>query len=343
MALPLLVRIKDITTIEGHRSNQLQGFGLVSGLNGTGGNSELTRQLLRNVLARSGILPRQLQSNSLSAVSVHAEIDPFTEAGQSVTATVAVLDGAKSLYGGVLIRTSLKGVDDQVYATAEGPLEIGGFSVEGAAGSVKKNHATVGRVEATLQVKIPQAPAFVGDRIRLLLKNKDNTTAYRIAHKINEFFPRAARANDAGSVDVLIPKPFKGQEVSFVVMINNLEVRPDVPARVVINEKTGTIVIGQNVKISGVVFAKDNLIITTNEAPVASQPAPFSDGDTVVLPRTQLQAVEQGGRYNTLNANTTVGELASALNMLGVTPQDLISVFESIEQSGALHAELIRQ
>jgi flagellar P-ring protein precursor FlgI len=338
---PMEVRIKDITTIEGHRSYWLNGIGLVAGLDGSGGNDELTRQVARNFLVNSGIQPRDLQTKNLCAVSVQVEVEPFTAPGEPLTAMVSMLGAGKDLYGGTLLRTAMQAIDGRTYAIAQGPLQIGGFSAEGAAGSVKKNHPTVGISSATLFEPIECQNPFPGNEIRLLLRNKDLTTSYRIATQINEFFPRTARAESQGSVLIEIPRPFWSNKAAFAVMIKNLYVRPDVAARVVINEKTGTIVIGQNVKISGLVFAKDNLVITNNEAPIASQPAPFSDGDTVVLPRTQLEAVEQGGRYNMLNSNTTVGELAAALNQLGVTPQDLISVFDAIHQSGSLHAELI--
>ncbi len=341
LADPFTVRIKDITSIEGHRSNRVHGIGLVAGLKGTGGRGTVTEQVARTLFQNYGILIDQTPTKSLSVVWVTAEVPPFYQEGEKLTATVAAMDDPASLYGGVLMGTPLKAVDGKVYALAEGSLVIGGFSAQGSAGSVRKNHDTVGRVDAQMVAPICEGPAFHGGSIRLLLKNKDYTTAQRIAVEINKYFRKSAHANHSGSVDVKIPNSFRGSEVDFVVMINNLRVEPDNPARVVINEKTGTIVIGKDVKISRAVFAKDNLIITTSETPVASQPAPQSRGQTVVLPRTQIQATEQGGRYNTLNNNITVGDLANALNMLGVTPQDLISVLQSIKREGSLQAELV--
>jgi flagellar P-ring protein precursor FlgI len=337
----LSVRIKDITTIEGHRSNRVEGLGLVTGLKGTGGKGLLTQQFAKTMLQNYGVLIPLVATKSLSVVSVSAEIPPFYRAGEKFNATVSVLDDAQSLYGGQLLRTPLIAIDGRTYALAGGALDIGGFSAAGAGATLKKNHDTVGKVEAQLEVEICDGPPFNGEHFRLLLRNKDYTTAYRIATEINHYFPRSSRANDAGSVDVLIPRSFIQTPMDFVVMINNLRVEPDIPARVVINEKTGTIVIGKHVKLSSIVFAKDNLIISTSETPVASQPAPFSDGETVVLPRSQIQATETGGRYNTLPATTTVGDLANALNLLGVTPQDMISVFQSIEAEGSLQATLI--
>ena len=337
------VRIKDITTIEGHRSNRLEGFGLITGLKGTGGRGAITEQFVRTMLQNYGILAAQVPTKSLSVVSVSAEVPPFYKPGETLIATVSVLDDAISLYGGQLLRTPLTGIDGQVYALAGGPLEIGGFSVSGAAGSVRKNHDTVGKVQAQLEVSLGNEPAFNGNQLRLLLRNKDYTTAHRIASEINKFFPKHARANDSGSVDVAIPRTFAQSPIDFVVMVNNLRVEPDSPARVVINEKTGTIVIGKNVKLTSVMFAKDNLIITTNELPVVSQPAPFGQGETVVLPRTQIETLQEGGRYNVLPAASTVGDLAGMLNLLGVPPQDIISVFLSLQAEGSLQAELVIQ
>lgn len=335
------VRVKDITTIEGHRSNRVEGFGLVTGLKMTGGKGLLTQQFARTLLQNQGILIDTVPTKSLSVVSVSAEIPPFYKPGETFVATVSVLDDAISLFGGHLLRTPLSGIDGNVYALAGGPLEIGGFSIGGAAASIRKNHDTVGKVQAQLEVEICDGPAFKGNRFRLLLRNKDYTTAYRIANEINKFFPRAAQASHAGSVDVIIPRAFEHSPMDFLVMVNNLRVEPDNSARVVINEKTGTIIVGKNVRLSSFMFAKDNLIITTNEMPVVSQPAPFSDGQTVVVPRTQIQLFEEGSRYNVLPANTTVGDLAQVLNILGISPQDIISVFLALHAEGSLHAELV--
>jgi flagellar P-ring protein precursor FlgI len=335
------VRIKDITSVEGHRANRVTGIGLVTGLKGTGGKSLLTQDLARNMLRNFDILARNIPSGSQSVVAVTAEIPPFVRAGEKVTATVSIFDDAIGLYGGELHTTPLRGFDNQVYAVAGGALVLGGFSAGGEGASVSKNHDTTGRVQATVEVGIQDGPAFPHRGFRLLLSNKDYATAYRIATEINRYFPGHSRARDQGSVDVLFPRTFQQNKIDFVVMVNNLRVQPDIPARVVINQKTGTIVVGQNVRLSRIMFANDNLIITTSETPIASQPAPFSDGQTVVLPRTQVTATETGGRYNILNQQTTVGELATALNVLGVSPQDLIGIFQSIQASGALQAKLV--
>ncbi len=335
------VRIKDVTSVEGHRANRVTGIGLVTGLKGTGGKSLLTQDLGRNMLRNFDILARNVPTGSQSVVAVTAEIPPFVRAGETVTATVSIFDDAIGLYGGELHTTPLKGFDNRVYAVAGGALVLGGFSAGGEGASVSKNHDTTGRVQATVEVGLQNGPAFPHRGYRLLLSNKDYATAYRIATEINRYFPGHAKARDQGSVDVVFPQTFQNNKIDFVVMVNNLRVQPDIPARVVINQKTGTIVVGQNVRLSRIMFANDNLIITTSETPVASQPAPFSDGQTVVLPRTQVTATETGGRYNVLHQQPTVGDLATALNTLGVSPQDLIGIFQSIKASGALQAKLI--
>jgi flagellar P-ring protein precursor FlgI len=247
------------------------------------------------------------------------------------------------LYGGGLEQTPLKGYDNQVYAIAGGPLIVGGFTAGGDGAAITKNHDVAAKVEAILEVPIDQGAAFPNSSFRLLLRNKDYATAYRIATAINKIFPGHARALDQGSVNVVFPQSYRQSKIDFVVLINDMRVTPDAPARVVINQKSGTIVVGQNVRLSKIMFAVGNLIVATTESPIVSQPAPLSQGQTVVVPRTGINVTETGGRYNLINQQTTVGELATALNTLGVTPQDLISVFQTIEQSGALQATLVIQ
>jgi flagellar P-ring protein precursor FlgI len=334
-------RIKDITTIEGHRTNVLEGVGMVIGLKGTGGKSQTTRDAAKNLLQNFDVLTSQAPTGNTSLVMVTAEIPAFARPGEKIAATVSVLDDATGLYGGRLVSTPLSGYDGEVYAMASGNLTVGGFSAAGAASSVSKNHDTAATVDAIIELEIQQGPAFPGDAFRLLLRNKDYATAHRIATEINLSFPGSARAINQGSVEVNFPHAYRNAKIDFVVRVNEMRVIPDHPASVVINQKTGTIVIGQNVRLSRLLVAHGNLIITTNETPVASQPAPFSDGQTVVLPRTQVTATEIGSRYNVINPQTTVGDLAAALNTLGVSPQDLIAIFRDLEAQGALQAELI--
>jgi flagellar P-ring protein precursor FlgI len=337
------IRIKDITSIEGHRVNYLTGIGLVTGLKGTGGKSPLTQDLASNMLRNFGVLTQTVPTGSMAAVTVKAEIPPFARAGEPVRATISLMDDATSLYGGGLEQTPLKGYDNQVYAIAGGPLIVGGFTAGGDGAAITKNHDVAAKVEAILEVPIDQGAAFPNSSFRLLLRNKDYATAYRIATAINKIFPGHARALDQGSVNVVFPQSYRQSKIDFVVLINDMRVTPDAPARVVINQKSGTIVVGQNVRLSKIMFAVGNLIVATTESPIVSQPAPLSQGQTVVVPRTGINVTETGGRYNLINQQTTVGELATALNTLGVTPQDLISVFQTIEQSGALQATLVIQ
>lgn len=327
--------------IEGHRSNHVTGIGLVTGLKGTGGKSQLTMDTAKNVLNRFDIRTEQAPTGNTAVVMVTADIPPFLRPGEKVKATISVVDDAAGLFGGVLQTTSLEGLDGQTYAIASGPVILSGFSASGQGGGVSKNHDTTGKVQAQIEVGMQTEPAFPRDEFRLLLTNKDYATAQRIAAQINQKFPGYARARDQGSVDVAFPQPFRRAKLEFVVLINEMTVIPDVPARVVINQKTGTIVVGQHVKLSKVVFANENLVITTSETPIASQPAPFSEGQTAILPRTQITATETGGNFNTLQQQTTVGDLAAVLNTLGVRPRDLIGIFQDIRASGALQAQLI--
>lgn len=338
---PMQIRIKDITTIEGHRSNRLTGIGLVTGLKGTGGQEELTQRLAANMLQNFDIRADEIPTGSISVVAVTAEVPPFSRPGEKITATVSTLDNASGLFGGVLQNTMLKGFDGQVYAIAGGSLVLSGFSAQGDAGTITKNHDTTGKVSAQIEVPIEEEPAFPGTSYRLLLTNKDYATAHRIAKEVNKYFPGHASALDQGTVNIYFPQQYLEAKFEFVVKINELRIVPDAPARVVINQKTGTIVVGQNVRLSRIMFANENLVITTNEAPVAAQPAPFSQGQTAILPRTELTASQTGGSYNLLEQQTTVGELAGVLNRLGVSPRDMIGIFESIKASGALQAQLI--
>lgn len=338
----LSVRIKDITSIAGHRSNRLEGLGIVIGLNGTGGKSQDTRDAARNLYQNYDIIT-QGSTGSTSVVMVTAEIPPFAQSGEKVTAKVAVLDDASSLFGGTLLNTALYGFDGEVYAVAGGGMVADGFTAQGAAASVSKNHGTSATVPATIELEIEQGPAFPRNAYQLLLKNKDYATAFRIASKINQAFPGFARAINQGAVEVTFPRQYLNAKMDFVVMVNEMRVVPDIPARVVINQRTGTIVVGQNVRLSTFMVAEGNLIITTNETPFVSQPNPLSEGQTVVAPQTQLTATETGSRYHVVNQQMTVGDLAAALNTLGVSPRDLIQIFREIEGQGALQASLIVQ
>jgi flagellar P-ring protein precursor FlgI len=313
----------------------------VTGLGGTGGKGPTTRHFAKNYFLNSETQPQDVSTKNLSVVEIFLEVPPFCKPGEKLIATVSVIDDASSLAGGVLSNTALKGIDGAEYATAFGPLDIDGIAVSGSAGSVGKNFPTVGKVQAQLEVEICNGPVFKGNSLRLLLHNKDESTAFRIATEINRYFPRCAEAHHSGFVDVQIPQGFVESPNAFVYMINQLRVEPDNTARVVFNRKTGTIVIGENVRLSSVMFAKDNLVVSTSETPIVSQPAPFSQGQTVALPRTQIQVSQEGSRYNVMQENMNVIDLAKALNALGVSPQDIMSIFDGIKKEGSLHAELV--
>ncbi len=311
------------------------------GLSGTGGKSEQTRVMATNYFLRKGMQIDNANTKNLSAVMVAGKMPAFARKGDIIQVTVSVADDASSLRGGTLNRTALRGLDDEIYAIAQGPIIGGGVSAQGNAGSVQKNHPTVGVCEAIVEREIGCEQIANHGRLRLVLRNKDYATATRIANGLNGVFPQHARALDSGTVDVVIPETFQQNLPPFISMIGELRVRPDLPARVVINQKTGTIVLGHNVKVSRVLFASENIVIATNELPVASQPAPFSEGQTVVLPRTNIDIVETGGSYNVWREGLTVGDLANALNTLAVSPNTLINIFTSLRNQGALQAELV--
>jgi flagellar P-ring protein precursor FlgI len=351
------VRIKDITELEGARSNQLVGFGLVVGLDGTGGKGSFTQQVAVDMLARFNVVTKALadtkgdtvfKSGNISAVMLTADLGPFARRGSRLDVTVSALDDATSLQGGTLIMTPLRGADKVDYAVAQGPVLVGGFSFgvsggsTGTVASAQKNHPTVGRLPGGAIVECEARGCILCNGcIRLLLREPDYTTSRAIAKAINGRFPNSAITLDAGTVQVFVPKNLWNNPVGFVSDIGALEVDPDAPARVVINERTGTIVAGEQVKIGSVALAHGNLAIVTSEETVVSQPLPFSKGKTVVVPRGQVGVTEQAGAVQVLPRSITVAELARALNALGATPRDLIVIFQMLKQAGALHAELV--
>ncbi len=282
------------------------------------------------------------RSRSISAVMVTAEIGPFSRIGSRLDVTVSVIDDASSLQGGTLLFTPLKGADGVVYAVGQGPLSVGGFTFGGAAASAQKNFVAVARIPGGGLVEHEaRGEVMFKGRIHLLLKNPDYATARSIATGINEWAPGRALPLDAGTVEVDVPHEFRAHAVAFLSDLGNLEVLPDSPARVVINERTGTVVAGENVKIATVAIAHGNLAIVTRETPQVSQPNAFSQGRTVVVPRTNIGVTEQAASMYIAPQTVTVADLARALNALGVSPRDLISIFQAIKQAGALQAELV--
>lgn len=354
------VRIKDLIELEGAHSNQLVGVGLVVGLNGTGGRNTTTHQMAIDMLSRFGITTRfqadakgdtVYKTGNISVVTVTADLGPFSRASSRVDVTVSSLDDATSLQGGQLIRTPLKGIDNVDYVVAQGDLSASGFSFTasgggtGTAAAAQKNHPTVARIpNGGLVVNEARGKIMCGNHFRMLLRPAaaDYNTARAIARGINDRYPGSSFAVDAGTVHVFPPPECLMNLVAFISEIGMIEINPDVPARVVINSRTGTIVAGHNVKVSTVALTHGNLAIVVNNEPVASQPLPFARGKTVVLPRAQLGVTEQSNAVQVLEKNVTVGELARALNALGASPRDLITIFEALDKAGALHAQLIQ-
>lgn len=347
------VRIKDITDLDGARANQLYGFGLVVGLDNTGSRSTFTQQVAVDMLQKMNVTAQiftqspadnVIRSTSIAAVMVTAEIGPFSRKGSRIDVTVGALDDTRSLQGGTLILTPLRGADGEVYAVAQGPLSIGGFAVGGQAARGQKNQVNSGRIpNGAIVEKEALGDIFVGNKFRLLLKEPDYNTARMIAKAINVRHPDSAMIQDGGAVVVCVPFEKSKSCNAFVSEVGLFDVIPDIPARVVINERTGTVVAGENVTLSATAVAHGNLFIFATETPLVSQPGPFAGGQTAVVPRTSVGAREEGNRLNIVPKTTTVAELARALNSLGVTPRDLISIFQSLKQAGALHAELVVQ
>jgi flagellar P-ring protein FlgI len=351
------VRIKDITDLEGATSNHMVGFGMVVGLNGTGSKSTFTQQVAADMLQRFKVGTKfQLdnkndsvfKSANISAVMVTTELGPYARVGSRIDVTVSALDDATSLDNGVLLVMPLKGVDGVEYVIAQGPVSVGGFLFAvsgggaGTAASAQKNHPTVGRVAGGGQVVCEaRGKVMCNGQLRVLLREPDYNTARAIAKAINGKFAGTAYTLDAGTVNIIVPADRQTNVVSFISDFGLLEITPDTPARVVINERTGTIVAGHTVKISTVAVTHGNLAIVTLNEPIVAQPSQFSRGKTKVLPRAQLGVSEQGNSVHVLNQAMTVAELARALNALGASPRDLIVIFQALKKLGALHAELV--
>ncbi|MHC4518721.1 MAG: flagellar basal body P-ring protein FlgI [Planctomycetota bacterium] len=344
-------RIKDIVDIQGVRGNPLTGIGLVTGLAGTGDLSLLSRQMLTNVLRDSGLVlsPSDLKGGSLAVVVVTAELGPFHREGTRIDVDVSTLGDAKTLQGGMLLPTPLKGLDGQVYAVAQGGVSLGGWSVSGKQASLSKNHQTVGRIAGGAIVERSELSTFVeqvaGQRfITLNLRNEDFSTARRISDAINESHTNSALVLDAACVKIMIPPGISRAEVvAFLDELMQEEVEVDMPAVVVINERTGTIVVGENVGISTVAISQGSLVVKVKESAFVSQPtAPFSGaGSTVVVPETSLGAEEQDGYLIPVEQAVTVAELAKTLNAIGASPRDLTAIFNALKKAGALQAKLV--
>jgi flagellar P-ring protein precursor FlgI len=343
-------RIKDIANIGGVRSNQLIGYGLVVGLDGSGdrgrgsGGKDFTVQSVVSMLERMGITvdPRDVKVKNVAAVMVTTQLLPFARSGNQLDVTVSSLGDAKSLQGGTLLLTPLRGVDGAVYAVAQGPISVGGFAAGGAGARVQKNHPTVGLIPAGATVERGISTNLNDrDQITITLHRPDFTTAQRVAQTINRATGQgAASPLDSGTIAVDIPSAWQGTVVDLVARLESLEITPDTVARVVLDERTGTVVMGENVRISTIAIAHGGLSIQVREQPQVSQPLPFSEGRTTVVPDTQVTVEEEQRRLFVVEGGATIGQLVRALNALGVTPRDLIAIFQAIKAAGALHASL---
>lgn len=343
------VRLRDLVMISGARDNQLVGYGLVAGLAGTGDmNETYDLQTIANMLQRYGInLPIQtIMAKNVAAVMVTADIPPFVKNGERIDVTVASMGDAKSLSGGVLLQTPLLGADGKVYAVAQGPLVLGGFAAgAGGAGgaTVTKNHPTTAQIinGALVEKEIPTQ--FVRDNsVELLLRDPSFNSASAMAAAINAVFTNSAQAVDSSSVRVEMPAGAEASPVDFIARLNEIEVTPDTPARIIINERTGTIVATAAIHISSCAVASGNITINVAQTLDVSQPAPFSrTGSTAVTPRTDTEVTENKSGLIPLQELPTVEKVAAALNALGATPRDMMSIFQAMKQAGALQAELI--
>ncbi len=342
-------RIKDITELRGLRSNQLFGYGIVTGLNGQGDSRiEYTELGILNALETLGIRADKAdKSRNIAAVIVTAEIGPFAKEGTKMDVTVSSIGNADSLQGGILLQTPLKGADGLVYAVAQGPVSVGGLSAGNAGGNVQVNHPTVGLVSnGALVEREIASESFSQESIDLLLRTPDSLTAVKMASAVNNYYPGSALAMDAGVVNIRVPSGFIGQVTNFIAAVGEIDVKPDVPAKIVINERTGTIVATQNVRISPVAVSSSNITIFLNPTTGVSQPLPFSQGATEVIQGENAELIEEVGRFEAIDeldpaGATTVNELATALNKLGLTTREMTSIFQSIKNAGALQAELI--
>jgi len=347
-ALAASARIKDIVDVEGVRDNMLIGYGLVVGLNGTGdslNNSPFTEQSLQGMLERMGVNTRgtNLRTKNVAAVMVTATLGAYAAQGTRIDVTVSAMGDAKSLLGGTLLVTPMLGADGEVYAVGQGPIAVSGFTAQGQGASVTRGVPTSGRissgaiVEREIQFSLAELPV-----LRLSLRNPDFTTAQRVATAINiQLRGNRAQATDPASVLINVPESRRGDVVGLVTEIEQLRITPDQVARVVVDEKSGVIVMGENVRISTVAIAQGNLTIRITETPQVSQPGPFSQGQTAVVPRTDIQVDDQSNnRLAVMNSGVTLQELVQSLNALGVGPRDMIAILQSIKAAGALQAEI---
>ena len=354
LALALIVppahatsRIKDLANIEGVRQNQLIGYGLVVGLNGSGdtlNNIPFTKQSLQAMLERMGVNIRgaTIRTGNVAAVMVTGNLPAFGTQGTRMDVTVSALGDSKNLQGGTLLVTPLLGADGNVYAVAQGSVTITGFQAEGEAAKIVRGVPTVGRIangaiiEREIEFALNRLP-----NVRLALRNADFTTAKRIAAAVNDFLgAKTAEPIDPSTVQLSIPAEFKGNVVAFLTEIEQLQVEPDLAAKIVIDERSGIIVMGRDVRVATVAVAQGNLTVTISESPQVSQPNPQSRGRTVVTPRTSVGVSEDGKKFALVKDGVSLQQLVDGLNGLGIGPRDLIGILQAIKAAGAIQADI---
>jgi flagellar P-ring protein precursor FlgI len=338
------VRIKDIADVEGARSNQLSGIGVVMGLSGTGDKSPMAAQMMKNMLQQYGVTvdEKSVRSKNAAVVFLTADLPPYARPGQTIDLSVSAMGDAKSLQGGVLLQAPLKAADGQVYAAAQGPVLVGGYAASGAAASTTRNVPTSGRVPngAIVERDVPTDWAE-GGQTAFLLRAPDFTTSQRIADTINAVFGNVAYPVDAGRVVVDMPGQYAAAPTAFLARVEKLEIQPDTPARVAINERTGTVVMGGDVKISSVSVAHGGLTVSVTENANVVQPEPFSGGRTATEQRTDITVDEDGSSLIAMPSTTTVRDLVRVMNAIGASPRDLIEILQAINEAGALHGQLV--
>lgn len=343
------IRIKDLVEVDGVRGNDLVGYGLVVGLNGTGDglrNAPFTEEIMANLLERLGanVAGEEFRPRNVAAVFVTATLPAFARAGSRIDVSVSAIGDASSLRGGTLVMTPLNGADGEIYAVAQGGLIAGGVSAEGEAARVVQGVPTSGTIPGGARVEREVDFDFAGlSTVRLALRSPDFTTAGRIETVINdEFGRRVAAMTDAGTVMIDLDATGMASPAHAIGRLETLPVQPEVRARVVVDQRSGTIVMGRDVRISPVAVAQGGLTLRVSEAPIASQPNPFSDGQTILVPRTTAEiAAEPGTGLAEVNGGTTLSEVVAGLNALGVAPHDMIDILKAINAAGALHAEFV--
>lgn len=341
------VRLKDLVSIEGVRSNQLIGYGLVVGLNGTGDRqqTQFSVQSLTNLLQRMGVTtpPAAITVKNTAAVLVTATLPPFAQPGTQIDATVAAIGDASNLQGGLLVMTTLRGINGQIYGTAQGPVVTGGFVAgRSAANQQTVNHPTTGRIPTGVTVERMAPSLAIGNTVKLQLKDADFTTAARIADAVNKRFGNGgvARADNSALVSVFVPQQFAARSIEFVSELERLSVQPDRAARVVVNERTGTVVLGKDVRISPVAIMHGNLTVEVQTTFTATEPVPFSNQPPIVVPQPTVTANNEKSRNVSLKDGATVEDLVKALAAIGSTTRDVIAILQNLRAAGALEAEL---